>query len=190
MNFYFDCEFTGLHKDTTLISIGVVSENGNTFYGVLDDYDKTQVNEWIQENVIENLDNGYISSDINDYSIRGGKELIKKFLLIWLNRISNGEEINFVSDVSHYDFILLIDLLYQNALNIPENICPVCYDINIDIQKYFKISSSEAFNMSREKIINDYNLNEMIPLNNEMKHNSLYDAFVIRAIYYLLHDVS
>ncbi len=32
MNIYFDTEFTGLHKNTTLISIGMIAENGRTFY--------------------------------------------------------------------------------------------------------------------------------------------------------------
>jgi len=29
---FFDTEFTGLHKDTTLISIGLIAEDGRTFY--------------------------------------------------------------------------------------------------------------------------------------------------------------
>jgi len=40
MKIYFDTEFTGLHKNTTLISIGCVAENGKTFYAELTDYDK------------------------------------------------------------------------------------------------------------------------------------------------------
>ena len=55
MNLYFDTEFTGLHKNTTLISIGIISEDGKTFYAELNDYDKSQVDEWIQSNVIDNL---------------------------------------------------------------------------------------------------------------------------------------
>ena len=42
MKIYFDTEFTGLHKDTTLISIGLVSECGKTFYGECYDYDENQ----------------------------------------------------------------------------------------------------------------------------------------------------
>ena len=52
---YFDTEFTGLHKDTSLISIGIIDEYGNKFYGEITDYNKTQVDKWIQENVIYNL---------------------------------------------------------------------------------------------------------------------------------------
>lgn len=47
MNIYFDTEFTGLHQNTTLISIGCVSEDNKTFYAELDDYDQSQVNVWI-----------------------------------------------------------------------------------------------------------------------------------------------
>ena len=31
MKIFFDTEFTGLHKDTTIISIGMISENGKKF---------------------------------------------------------------------------------------------------------------------------------------------------------------
>lgn len=37
MIIFFDTEFTGLHKDTTLISIGLVSETGEKFYAEFDD---------------------------------------------------------------------------------------------------------------------------------------------------------
>ena len=40
---FFDTEFTGLHQKTTLISIGLVSEDGREFYAELTDYDKSQV---------------------------------------------------------------------------------------------------------------------------------------------------
>ena len=52
---FFDCEFTGLHQNTTLISIGLIAETGQTFYAELTDYDKSQIDEWLQTNVIDNL---------------------------------------------------------------------------------------------------------------------------------------
>ena len=52
---FFDTEFTGLHQNTTLISIGLISECGKTFYAELTDYDKTQLDDWLNENVISNL---------------------------------------------------------------------------------------------------------------------------------------
>ena len=47
MNLYFDTEFTGLHKDTTLISLGIISEDNRTFYAEFSDYNKSQVDNWI-----------------------------------------------------------------------------------------------------------------------------------------------
>ena len=55
MNLYFDTEFTGLRKDTTLISIGIVSEDGRKFYAEFTDYDESQCGDWIKQNVILNF---------------------------------------------------------------------------------------------------------------------------------------
>ena len=55
MKIFFDTEFTGLHQHTTLISIGLIAEDGRKFYAEFNDYDKSQVDEWMQENVINNL---------------------------------------------------------------------------------------------------------------------------------------
>ena len=41
MKAFFDTEFTGLHKDTTLISIGIVMADGREFYRELNDYNKS-----------------------------------------------------------------------------------------------------------------------------------------------------
>ena len=55
MKIFMDQEFTGLHQYTTQISIGMVTEFGDTFYAELTDYDENQVTEWIVDNVIDNL---------------------------------------------------------------------------------------------------------------------------------------
>ena len=55
MNLFFDTEFTGLRRNTTLISIGIVSENGKKFYAEFADYNRSQCDKWIKKNVICNL---------------------------------------------------------------------------------------------------------------------------------------
>lgn len=39
---FFDTEFTGLHKGSNLISIGLISEDNKVFYAELNDYDINQ----------------------------------------------------------------------------------------------------------------------------------------------------
>ena len=54
---YFDCEFTGLQKETDLISIGLVDAEGKTFYAEFTDYRKEliQDKDWFEEHIFNNL---------------------------------------------------------------------------------------------------------------------------------------
>ena len=187
MLLFFDMEFTGLRKNTTPISIGIVSEDGKKFYAEFTDYDESQCNDWIEENVIKNLKLAGMGVGVSDTDenpplriVMGDKRYIRQEANEWLRQFN---KIQFVSDVCHYDFILLIDLLTNGgtALDLPENISAVCHDLNMDIARHFHVSDLEAFDMSREKIMNDLCKTEDIVTGN--KHNSLYDAEVIKAIY-------
>lgn len=202
MKIFFDTEFTGLTKNTTLISIGLVTENINgkddSFYAEFTDYDRTMVDDWINKNVIQNLvtyKSYYVSSVNNNkipihendkeffnkkYKVHlGNKNEISKLLKKWLSKF---DSVELVSDCCHYDMVLFIDL-FGSAFDLPSNVCPTCYDINQDISRHFNISNTKAFDVSREQILDDNDIN----LNMSMKHNSLYDAFVIRELYYLLN---
>lgn len=187
MVLFYDFEMTGLHKNTTPISLGIVSEDGKKFYAEFADYDESQCNDWIKENVIKNLKLAGMGVGVSDTDenpplriVMGDKRYIRQEANEWLRQFN---KIQFVSDVCHYDFILLIDLLTNGgtALDLPENISAVCHDLNMDIARHFHVSDLEAFDMNREKIMNDLCKTEDIVTGN--KHNSLYDAEVIKAIY-------
>ena len=182
MKLFFDMEFTGLRQNTTPISIGIVSEDGKRFYAEFTDYDESQCDDWIKENVISELlhDTEKWYEEISDRRTHGIKNIILYALKDWLQQF---DEIQFVSDVCHYDFVLLIDLLTNGgtALDLPENISAVCHDLNMDIARHFHVSDRKAFDMSREQIMNDLCGPEDIVTGD--KHNSLYDAEVIKAIY-------
>ncbi len=182
MKIFFDTEFTGLHKNTTLISIGLVTESGETFYAELTDYDKTQVNDWIKENVVDNLLYNHVGIGMhcdnitNNIRIKGNTDWVRAYLKKWLEQFG---EVEFISDVCHYDMVLLIDLVYGDALKMPYGkINSSCHDINQDIADYFDLNEIQAFDFSREMFLKIHN----IEIEGE-KHNSLYDAKVIKAIY-------
>ena len=187
MKLFFDMEFTGLRQNTTPISLGIVSEDGKKFYAEFTDYDESQCNDWIEENVITELlyDTEKWYEGIADRQIQDNKQDISYALKDWLQQF---DEIQFVSDVCHYDFVLLIDLLTNGgtALDLPENISAVCHDLNMDIARHFHVSDREAFDVSREQIINDLCGEEDIVSGD--KHNSLYDAEVIRTIWEEIGD--
>ena len=179
MNIYFDTEFTGLHKNTSLISIGMITSDGDKFYAEIVDYDRSQLNDWLKENVINNL--WSVSKTIGEccqynYYHVGTKRQIAEELKKWLSKF---EHVQFVSDVCHYDMVLLIDL-FGGAFDMPSNISPVCYDINQDIAKFLNISQVEAFDVNRECLLGI--------CESKVKHNALYDAEIIRMLYNLMND--
>lgn len=168
---FFDTEFTGLHKDTTLISIGLISECGKTFYAELNDYDKSQVDEWLQENVIDKLklnNEKWYAPPINNqnYIIKADKEGVMEHLDMWLSQF---ETVEIWSDCLSYDWVLFNDL-FGHAFNIPKNI----YYIPFDICTLLKIKGVDP-DISREQFAELES--------NEDKHNALWDAKVIKACY-------
>lgn len=182
MNLYFDTEFTGLHKRTSLISIGIVAENGKKFYAEFSTYRENQCDDWIRENVIKHTILGgnealakRLGEDSDTTVVIGSKADIRYELGEWLKQF---DEVQFVSDVCHYDMVLLIDI-WGDAFRIPKNVSAVCHDINQDIAKHYSISEREAFDKSREDIVSEL-CGGFIEGD---KHNALYDAQVIKAIY-------
>lgn len=179
MKLFFDTEFTGLHKDTILVSIGIVAENGKKFYAEFTDFDWEPVHKdkWLLDNVVNKLHyrkRGSEKTYMPDYHI-GTKASISEMLENWLKQF---DEVQFVSDVCHYDFVLLIDL-FGGAFDLPKNVSAVCHDINQDIAKHYGISEREAFDKSREDIVSELCGQQI----EGEKHNALYDAEVIKAIY-------
>ena len=196
-----DAEYTGLHQQTTLISIGLVSQDGKTFYAELNDYDTQQINPWLNENVIKRLkfqaptegeDEPYIASRHQDnpvgndlytsYSVemRGNKQQVRKELLRWLAQFSSVE---WVFDVGAYDFVLLVDLLSGNALDLPIWVSPTYYDLAQALAIHYDCDMFAAFDMSRERLLKLFEV-EM----EEDKHNALYDAKVIKELFNVIHD--
>lgn len=180
---FFDTEFTGLHQSTTLISIGMVSDDGRTFYAELNDYDKTQVDGWIREHVIHNLKHRNTTAEFiatttrGDIEMLGNREQVRNAIVDWLEPY---EQVQLVSDVCHYDMVLFISL-FGGAFDLPEKIAPVCVDVNQILAEYFGISDREAFYRSREEFIAEHD----VEIEGE-KHNALYDAKVIREMFRIL----
>lgn len=172
---FFDCEFTGLHQNTTLISIGFVSECNKTFYAEFTDYDKNQLDDWLQENVINNLTmsdekHGYKDTMTKNWKLKGDSSFIKHYLTLWLAQF---DEIEIWSDCLSYDWVLFCEL-FGGAMNIPEHV----YYIPYDICTSFKEKGIDP-DINREEFAFDSNVNNQ-------KHNSLWDAQVIRYCYFKL----
>jgi len=186
-NLFFDMEFTGLHQNTTLISLGIVSECGKTFYAELTDYDESQIDEWLRKNVINSLkfypplkgqdehwvmtrheDNPLENPVSDSYSIevRCDKLELKFELTRWLSQF---EEVQMVSDCLAYDWVLW-NQIWGHAFSIPKHV----YYIPLDLCTMFFMKGIDP-DISREEFSGMTEGAE--------KHNALWDAEVIKKCY-------
>jgi len=188
MKIFFDCEFTGLRKHATLISIGLISEDGRTFYAEFNDYNQAQVNEWIQDNVIRNLifkptkegeQEPYIKSkfknEIWNIEMCGNSASIATELMEWLLQF---DEVEIWGDCLTYDWVLLCEL-FDGAFGIPGNV----YYIPFDICTLFKVKGIDP-DINREEFVfkgqaGDGDLRAW----KDKKHNALCDADIIKRCY-------
>lgn len=178
---FFDTEFTGLHQSTTLISIGLVADDGKTFYAEFTDYDESQVDDWVQENVIDNLiypqdegcgleytNEGEYTKEGDPPTVKGtwGSSAYMAVLRRWIERLG---EVEMWSDCLAYDWVLFCEL-FGGAMSIPENI----HYIPFDICTLFKMRGIDP----------DINREEFAGMTDgSQKHNALWDALVIKGCY-------
>ena len=207
---YYDSEFTGLHRNSTLISIGMVTDRGSTFYAEFIDYDKEQVNDWINENVIANLkfkDKPLLSPGLNhhqekwnaaqvilkgppfEYSIEvsGTADIVREQLSKWLQNISEfyQQELQFYVDCYAYDWMLLVDLLTEGktAIDMPNFIDYIPVDLSTVLWSMMEDPDVNREKFAGTRFVDDLNVD---PDNGNIidgvihKHNALWDAKVIK----------
>ncbi len=185
---FIDQEFTGLHQNATLISLGMVSECGKTFYCEFLDFDESQCDNWIKDNVLSNLEFLYHKNNeplqmcrydpnaenrLENVKAYGKTPFIKTALEEWLAQF---EEIEIWSDCLSYDWVLFCQI-WGHAFNVPKHI----YYIPFDICTVFKAKGIDP-DISREEFCG------MVA--GAKKHNALWDALVIKACYEALERLT
>lgn len=191
MKIFFDTEFTGLHQNTTLISIGLVAETGESFYAEFTDYNPNQVDRWIADNVLTNtlylqrrisknvsfLPSGQVQPDNHFW---GSKPYVLPRLDYWLTHLAK-DKIEMWSDCLAYDWVLFCEL-FGGAFSIPKNI----YYIPFDLSTLFKIKGIDP-DIDRVSFVGNriaYSFTETPTLYGvQLPHNALFDAQIIKACY-------
>lgn len=203
MKISLDCEFTRLSQNSDLISIGMIDENGIKFYAELLDFRYLNIidNKWIMDNVISKLkyininivkdywDKCFTDDDVaqtecvfeNEDGIEmfGNRFTVKKQIQKWLSKY---DKVEIICDCGHYDFILFIDLLCGNALELPSNICPAYIELNNIIADKLNIDQMTAFNINRTDIISKNYMSTY----DSRQHNALADALNQMKVYKIL----
>lgn len=164
---FIDAEYTGEHAYTTLVSLGLVTLEGDPLYVTLNDYDRDQVTDWLRENVLTLFDESKSVSSLEAY----------KKISAWLEKYSDGEQVSLVSAGLGSDLLLLYelyrfvrpDLKYFHALH-----CLPAYlnhTNHFDLNTLFFAAGVDP-NMSRDEFIGN--------TIKGIRHDALHDAKVVR----------
>jgi hypothetical protein len=168
---FFDLEFTGLHKLTTAISIGLICEDGKKYYAEFTDFDKYQIDDFLRKEVLSKRILGeWTEADYEPTSdlvlVKGDIDDVYSTMLEWLEQYKE-DGIEMWGDLLAYDWVLFISL-FGNGLNLPKFIDYIPMDLCTALKLY-----GEDKDVNRD--IFAYG-EEIAESNKTRKHNSLYDA--------------
>lgn len=180
---FYDAEFTGLHKNSELISIGLLSDTNYFFYAEFNDFSRDSLSDWIKENVIANLRLEKFQSSFPkqllsimnqpehipyprkcfDCVMKGNREEIAHMLRMWLNALTQGygvrKQVQFYTDCYAYDWVLLNDLICDkgDALNLPA----YCYYIPMDLSTALQLNDVDP-DVNREEFASDGKVQDLV----------------------------
>jgi len=168
---FLDTEFTGLHQNTTLISIALVAETGEEFYAELDDYDENQVDDWVRDNVISKLEmigkDDYFSTIGKTIKIRAHRIKVAFTLRSFFSEF---EGVEIWADVLAYDWVLFCEL-FGGAMNLPDNIFYAPFDLATLLRLKGHIEPVSKY----EKDVSRF---EFVGVDKGKQHHALEDARV------------
>lgn len=113
MKIFFDTEFIEDGKTIDLVSIGMVKEDGSTYYAVSNEYDEIKASTWVKENVLINVNRN------NGVSRKTIANDIIGFV---------GEKPKFWAYYADYDWVVLCQL-YGTMMDLPKGWPMFCRDL-------------------------------------------------------------
>ena len=178
MTLFLDTEFSGLEQSAFLISLGLVTAEGDWFYGELTDYEFAKLPDWHQTEVVPHLflRRGIRQPDFTERpgtTVLGDRPTLVAALRDWLGRF---EQVEIWADVLAYDWVFFCEL-FGGALQLPKHI----YYIPFDFPTLLKVKGLDA-DVARESLVPGW-----MGLESGMRHNALYDAFLLREGYLRLN---
>lgn len=164
---FVDCEFTGEHAFATLVSVGLVTLEGEELYVTLNDFDRSQVTPWLEENVLIKFD------PASSLDSKQACERVSSFL----QKYSCGEPVTLVSAGKLNDLTLVFQLwhtmfpsltYFHFGKHLPSYLN---HRLHFDLDTLFFAAGIDP-NISREKYVGEIHWNK--------KHEAIYDARVVR----------
>jgi hypothetical protein len=153
MKYFIDTEFIDDGKTIDLVSIGIVTENGDTYYAESNEYDASKADDWVVENVLTKLvgnpkPNIQIGSEIIDF----------------VEETCNHENIELYGWFSAWDFLLLIRLVSTTGklLDTPPSWPQRCTDLAQSLQDNPFVNNMPAKPENAHNALDDAQWNKQV----------------------------
>jgi len=182
---FYDLEYTRKHQFTTPISIGIVSNDGTEeFYAEFTDYDYSQVDQWLQTNIINLLTlqdkkDGFLEKTSTRTLVKGTVEYVlcsSGGLNDW---ISHWERpIIMASFGNSYDWVLFREMFKKANIDFPSFISKWTLDIASIYMDY-------GYDPDKRDDFKEH----FLGIGTEQKHNALFDAQVAQRFYYKMKKI-
>lgn len=162
-----DAEYTGEHAHTTLVSLGLVTLDGDELYVTLNDYDRAQVTVWLRENVLSLIDESASVPSAQAY------ERVSS----WLAAYAGDDVIALCSPGLGSDLLLLFELYHHACPELPyfhalECLPPYLNHVwHLDLNTLLTCAGVDP-NADRDAFAG-------VPVRGE-RHDALHDALVAR----------
>jgi hypothetical protein len=172
---FIDAEFTGEHQKTTPVSFGLVGMDGESLSVVFNDYDRDQVTPWLEEHVLAHLD--------HDAAVP--RSVGWRRIAAFMEEYAGGERIALVSAGKLTDIILLFELwhfghperrYFHNLYCLPDYLNHAAH---LDLNTMFLLAGIDP-SCDRAAFADVEFIGR--------RHDSLYDARVVRACFLKLFN--
>ena len=163
MRYFLDTEFIERPGSIQLISIGIVSQDGRTFYAENVSFDERDADDWVRDNVLSKLrwrsaEGGeHLSACPNQVEVCGTMTLIRDCLLDFFSHDQSPEFWGYYAD---YDWVIFC-WIFGKMIDLPKEFPMYCKDLKqlLDESGKDKIADPEG------------------------EHNALVDAFWNRDLF-------
>lgn len=178
MNIFLDTEFTALRQSGRLISLALVADDDRWFYAEFTDYDPADLSDWHREYVLPYL--FLEKGEKPDFAVgnggmlRGDARSVGLAVKEWLEEMG---AVSIWADVLAYDWVLFCEL-FGGALHLPDNV----FYMPFDFSTLLKVRGMYP-DTPRDKLAPEWAASY-----SKLKHNALYDAFLLRAAYQKLGE--
>ena len=174
MRIFLDTEYTGLHQQSTLISLALYFDEQNYLYAEFNDFEISQINSWLKDNVMDQLEHSGVNEALhvagNTWKLKGSRVFVKEKIEQW---IAQYPQIEIWADCYAWDWVLFCEL-WGGSLNLPKNI----FFMPMDLATLFKLKGLNP-DTSRFQFVKE----KLLEFSEAKQHHALWDAKVEKWCY-------